>query len=144
MTDAQMLDVTLSRIVMREGTDRQYIYLQRETEAGTRGFPIVIGSHEAQEIQRLVHAVDPPRPLTHQLAYDMLDALGVKLISVDIVALRQNTFFARLDLSGSEAHPEVIHVDARPSDAIALAIRARCPIRVEADVFERASKMEED
>ncbi len=139
-----MLEVTLSRIVMREGTDRQYIYLQRDTEEGPRGFPIVIGAHEAQEIHRVVHAVEPPRPLTHQLAYDMLDALGVKLVSVDIVGLRQNTFFARLILMSPEGEPQLTEVDARPSDAIALGIRARCPLRVEESVFERASQLEED
>ena len=144
MTDAHMLDVTLSRIVMREGTDRQYIYLQRGTEEGPRGFPIVIGAHEAQEIHRVVHVIEPPRPLTHQLTHDILDELGVKLMSVDIVGLRQNTFFAQLALLKPGADQEVLQVDARPSDAIALAIRARCPIRVEAGVFERASKQDED
>jgi len=144
MSDSKMLDVTLSRIVMREGTDRQYIFLQRDTPDGPRGFPIVIGAGEAQEIQRVVHAIEPPRPLTHQLAYDMLEALGVKLLSVDVVGLRQNTYFARLVLLGSDADQIVTHVDARPSDAIALAIRARCPIRVAADVFERAARQEDD
>jgi bifunctional DNase/RNase len=140
MTDETMLPVTLSRIVMHEGGDRQYIFLQRDTDEGPRGFPIVIGAHEALEIQRVVHAKETERPLTHQMAFDTLEALKVKIQSVDIVKLRKNTFFARLVLLRND---EVVHVDARPSDAIALALRARCQIRVEESVFERASKQDD-
>jgi bifunctional DNase/RNase len=130
-----MIDVTLSRIVVRDGSDRQYIFLS-EVE-GSRGFPIVIGNNEAGEIQRVVHGVEPERPLTHQLTFSAIGALGGRLQAVEIVDLKQNTFFAQVVLEGG---PEgVVRVDARPSDAIALALRARCPIRVAEEVLTKAS-----
>ncbi|HEX6881727.1 MAG TPA: bifunctional nuclease family protein [Planctomycetota bacterium] len=135
MATPRMIDVTLSRIVLRDGEERQFIVLA-EVE-GTRGFPIVIGNNEASEIQRVVHGVEPERPLTHQLAFAVLSALGARLQAVEIVDLKQNTFFARLWLETPGAEP--IAVDARPSDAIALALRAKCPIRVAEEVLAKAS-----
>ena len=67
MSDPKMIDVTLSRIVLRDGADRQYIFLSELD--GPRGFPIVIGNNEAGEIQRVVHDIKPERPLTHQLLH---------------------------------------------------------------------------
>lgn len=128
-----MIDVALSRIVIREGSDQQYIFL-REL-AGTRGFPIVIGTSEACEIRRVVNGIQPERPLTHQLAYASIKALGAELQRVDIVDLRNNTFFAQLVLHDQHGERMAI-VDARPSDAVALALRARCPLRVAESVLE--------
>lgn len=130
-----MIDVTLSRIVLRDGEERQFIVLA-EVE-GSRGFPIVIGNSEASEIQRVVHGIEPERPLTHQLAFSALSALGARIQAVEIVDLKQNTFFARLWLAPASGAP--LAVDARPSDAIALALRAKCPIRVAEEVLAKAS-----
>lgn len=136
-----MVDVALGRIVIRDGMDRQYIYLvERE---GERGFPIVIGNNEALEIHRVVHGIEPERPLTHQLTYATIKALGANLKCVDIIDLRQNTFFAHVVLQNDEGDVLTV-VDARPSDAIALALRARCQIRVSESVMERASVSEEE
>jgi uncharacterized protein len=135
MAAPRMIDVTLSRIVLRDGEERQFIVLA-EVE-GTRGFPIVIGNNEASEIQRVVHGIEPERPLTHQLAFAVLSALGARLQAVEIVDLKQNTFFARLWLETPAGKP--LAVDARPSDAIALALRAKCPIRVAEEVLAKAS-----
>ena len=135
MSATKMIDVTLSRIVVRDGADRQYIFLSEID--GTRGFPIVIGNNEAGEIQRVVHGVEPERPLTHQLAYSTIEALDGHLEAVEIVDLKHNTFYAQLLLRGPKNGPIV--VDARPSDAIALALRAKCKIRVAEDVMARAS-----
>lgn len=120
-----MVEMELGRIVIREGSDQQLIYL-REV-AGARGFPIVIGTAEACEIRRVVHQIESERPLTHQLAFTAIQALGGHLQRVEIVDLRHNTFFAQLVLKGKDGD---IVVDARPSDALALALRARCPVRV--------------
>ena len=120
-----MVEMELGRIVIREGSDQQFIYL-REV-AGARGFPIVIGTAEACEIRRVVHQIESERPLTHQLAYAAIQALGGRVQRVEIVDLRHNTFFAQIVLKGKDG--ETI-VDARPSDALALALRARCPVRV--------------
>ena len=135
-----MVNVALGRIVIRDRSDRQYIYLQEiEPEGATpRGFPIVIGSNEAQEIHRVVHGVEPQRPLTHQLAYDTIRALGAHIQSVDIVDLRQNTYFAHIVLVNADGQSLAV-VDSRPSDALALALRARCRIRVAESVLERAA-----
>lgn len=126
-----MVDVTLGRIVIREGADQQFIYLKELV--GERGFSIVIGTSEACEIRRVVVGQETERPLTHQLAFESIVALGAKLERVDIVDLRNNTFFARLvlvDPAGAEHE-----IDARPSDAVALAMRAHCPLRVSESVF---------
>jgi len=135
MSDPKMIDVTLSRIVLRDGADRQYIFLSELD--GARGFPIVIGNNEASEIQRVVHGIEPERPLTHQLTFAAIEALGGQIEAVEIVDLKHNTFYAQLLLRGPADAP--ITIDARPSDAIALALRAKCTIRVAEDVLTRAS-----
>jgi len=139
MSASKMIDVTLSRIVLRDGADRQYIFLSELD--GTRGFPIVIGNNEAGEIQRVVHGIEPERPLTHQLAFAAIEALDGRIDSVDIVDLKHNTFYAQLLLRGPKEAQ--IPIDARPSDAIALALRAKCKIRVAEDVLARASDTKE-
>lgn len=135
MAANEMIDVALSRIVYRDGADRQYIFLAEVN--GSRGFPIVIGNNEADEIRRVVHGLEPERPLTHQLTFNTIQALGGRIESVDIVDLKQNTYYAQIQIEGGEGgHTSV---DARPSDAIALALRAKCRIRVTEDVLTRAS-----
>ncbi len=137
MADPKMIDVALTRIVIRDGADRQYIFLSEQT--GKRGFPIVIGNNEAGEIHRVVHGIEPERPLTHQLAFSTIKALGARIKSVDIVELKHNTFYAHIVLQNE--HGDVLTViDARPSDAIALALRAQCQIRVAEAVLERANE----
>ena len=133
MDDADMVDMSLGRIVIREGSDHQYIYLKEKR--GERGFPIVIGSNEAWEIHRVVTKCSTERPLTHQLTHNIMEALGTKLKRVDIVDLKNNTFYAQLVLQNSEGELTAV-VDARPSDAIAIALRARCELRVAEDVLE--------
>lgn len=130
---ASMIDVTLARIVIREGSDQQYIFLREQ--GGQRGFPIVIGTAEACEIRRVVAGIQTERPLTHQLAFEAIRALGGELKRVDIVDLRNNTFFAQIVLQNAHGELTAI-VDARPSDALAIALRAKCPIRVAQTVLE--------
>jgi bifunctional DNase/RNase len=133
--EGDFVDVMMSRIVLTEESDRQYIYL-RELE-GQRAFPIVIGNHEAHEIARVVKGLRHRRPLTHELLHRSLAALGASLIGVDIVRLERDTFFARLRLRRSDG--ALADVDSRPSDAIALALRARCPLRVARAVLDAAA-----
>ena len=133
LDEPQMIDVSLNRIVIREGSDQQYIFLVERS--GKRGFPIVIGTAEACEIRRVVQGIQPERPLTHQLAYESIRALGAQLKCVDIVDLRNNTFFAQLVLHDESGGRRAI-VDARPSDAVALALRAECPMRVAESVLD--------
>jgi bifunctional DNase/RNase len=133
----ELIELLLVRLVHFEGGDRQHIFL-REREAPGRSFPIVIGNFEAGEIQRIVSGQDPERPLTHRLLHQAIQAVGARLEAVDIVDLAQSTFYARLSLRPPGGGPPA-HVDARPSDAIALALRARCPIRVARHVLEQAA-----
>ena len=139
MADTKMIDVLLSRIVIREGSDRQFIYLSES--GGSRGFQIVIGNNEACEIHRVVHGVESKRPLTHQLTLSAIEALGGRIDSIDIVDLKLNTFYAQIVLQTRDHEPAVI--DARPSDAIALALRAKCRIRVAEEVLAEASRTPE-
>jgi bifunctional DNase/RNase len=133
-----MINVHLSRVVLRSGTDHQYIYLSELN--GKRVFPIMIGNSEANEIHRVVHDQDASRPLTHQLTHDLIVSLGGTIKHVDITGLRENTFFASIAILTSEQ--KEVHLDARPSDAIALALRSRAPLRVADEVFELADDME--
>lgn len=130
----------LSRIVIRESSDHQAIYL-REV-GGSREFRIVIGIFEAMAIDRRVRERTTPRPMTHDLLANVVRALGAELVRVEVSDLRDNTFYARLVLkraneSASESPLEdEIEVDARPSDAISLAVHLDAPIYVEDRVLE--------
>ncbi len=128
-------EVRLERVVLYDSADRQHLVLRER--AGDRSFPIVIGNFEAHEIQRVVSGVESERPLTHRLLVDTLRSLGAQLVSVNIVALARGTFYARLDLEGPDG--TLLEVDARPSDAIALAMRTACPIRVAESVLRNAA-----
>jgi hypothetical protein len=102
---------------------------------GERRLPIIIGSFEAQAIALEIEGIKPPRPLTHDLLKQVIDNLGVTVSEIIISELRENTFYAKiiLDISGITNE-----VDARPSDAIALSVRAQTPIYVEENVLEAA------
>lgn len=132
---ADMVEIELGRLVLRDHSMAapQYIFL-REVN-GERSFPIVIGFAEATEIQRVVTGVRTERPMTHELLHETIQALGARLASVDIVDVRKNTFYARLLLE-DEAGESLGQIDARPSDSIALALRAGCPLRVSESLLE--------
>ncbi len=136
MTDDPLIPVRVSRLVLRSNSDSQWLFLTERT--GTRTFPIVIGPTEAREIQRVLGSQSYPRPLTHQLNLDTIGALSAKLLRVDIVGLDKNTFFAQLILSSPTKSEAEIVVDARPSDALALGLRAGCPIQVRDSILEQA------
>ncbi|MCI0377410.1 MAG: bifunctional nuclease family protein [Gemmataceae bacterium] len=124
----------LKRIVINEIHDQQVILL-REVE-GDRSFPIVIGIFEATSIDRRVKGVQSPRPLTHDLLANTIDQLGGDLQDIYISELKDHTYFARLRI---KKDGELVEVDCRPSDAIAIAVTARVPIFVSEDVLEEAS-----
>jgi bifunctional DNase/RNase len=127
-----MLEMQLSRIVIRETSDQQCIYL-REKE-GKRQFPIVIGIFEAWAIDRKVRDRGTQRPMTHDLLANVVRGLGGTLERVVISDLRDNTFFASLRFRRADGTES--EVDARPSDAIALAVHLAAPIFVEEKVIE--------
>ena len=109
----------------------QPILLLRET-SGDRYLPIWIGSVEATAIALEQQGVRPARPLTHDLIRDLIAALGHSLKEVRIVDLQEGTFFAELIFDGG------VKVSARPSDSVALALRAGVPIHAEESVLAEA------
>lgn len=120
----------LKRIIINEVNDQQIIML-REVE-GERSFPIVIGIFEATSIDRRVKRINSPRPLTHDLLNNVIEQLGGEVQDIVINELRDHTYFAKLRI---RQEGELIEVDCRPSDAIAVAVTARVPIYVSEDVL---------
>ena len=103
---------------------------------GNRRLPIIIGAFEAQAIALEIEGIKPPRPLTHDLLKQLTDSLGTTVIEIIIDELRDNTFYAKIILEVSGFTQEI---DARPSDAIALAVRAQAPIYVSSIVMDSAA-----
>lgn len=136
----------LSRILIRELTDIQIIELREVAEegsdAGGRTFPIVIGLPEAQAIERRLKGISIKRPQTHDLLASVITALGGTLKSITINDLADHTFFATLDVE--KADGEIVNIDSRPSDAIAIGIAEAVPIFVEERVLEAALKDESE
>jgi len=128
-----MVQVELYKIIMHENKHDQVIILKEKD--GQRQIPIIIGVAEAAAIKMKVSNIKPPRPLTHDLISVILEKMGAELEKVIINKLEANTFFARLILN--QSHTKQIDLDARPSDSIALALRAGAPIFVEEEVFEK-------
>ena len=116
-------------------TGGAYAILLKEIN-GNRRLPIIIGAFEAQAIALEIEGIKPPRPLTHDLLKQVTDNLGATIIEIVIDELRENTFYAKIIFEVSALTNEI---DARPSDAIALAVRAQAPIFVAESVMEVAA-----
>jgi len=112
-----------------------YALLLKES-FGVRRLPIIIGSFEAQSIALEIEGIKPPRPLTHDLMKNLVDDLGGTVVEIYIDELRDNTFYAKIIMEVSTLSNTV---DARPSDAIALAVRTGCQIFVSEEVMRAAS-----
>ncbi len=104
---------------------------------GNRRLPIIIGAFEAQSIALEMEGIKPPRPLTHDLMKNILESVGADLSEITISELRDGTFYAKLILDSQE-------IDARPSDAIALAVRFGVPIFVIDKVMDEAAFLPEN
>ena len=113
-----LVEMELSRIIISEINDQQVVYL-REVD-GERAFPILIGIFEATSINRRLTAPPPPRPLTHDLLKSVVTELGGQLQDIVITRMVDHTYYAVLRVQ--TAGDEIIEVDSRPSDAIALAV----------------------
>ena len=127
------IQMRLSRIIISEINDHQVIYL-REVN-GDRQFPILIGVFEATSIDRRVKSFSAPRPLTHDLIVSMVEQLGGELDSVLITELKDHTYFSQIRIRQGG---ELIEIDSRPSDAIAIAVTCEpnLPIWVSEQVLE--------
>lgn len=110
-----------------------------KAEGGTRLLPIWIGLFEANAIALELEKIATPRPMTHDLLKNLVDAMGASVTRVVVDNLRENTFFASIYLRRAD---EEQRLDARPSDAIALALRTGAPISVTQDVLSRSRGLE--
>lgn len=128
------VQMELSKIIISEMQDQQIIVL---TEVdGDRKFPIVIGSPEAMAIDRRLKGHIHPRPLTHDLLASVIEQLGGNIDRIEINNLQDHTFFARIHI---KQDGQVVKVDSRPSDAIALGVATNVPIYVAEHVLEAVS-----
>ncbi len=112
------------------------ILLLGEVERTTRVLPIFIGPTEARAIALAAQNVTPPRPFTHDLLIDVIEALDAQLMRVEITELRDGTFHAELEVSMAD---ETHRISTRPSDGIALAVRRDAPIYVNPEVLDDAA-----
>jgi len=129
-----MVEMELNKIRIDEKRGEQMIVLKEK--GGGKLLPIVIGIIEATAIKMRVVGYDPPRPLTHDLFNSTIRELGSILEKVVVEKLDNNIFYAKLFLRTNDNILK--KVDARPSDSIALALRANAPIFVEESVLENA------
>ena len=129
-----MIELVLNKIKIDE-TRGENVIIFREKE-GTRYLPVVIGASEVQSIKMKLSGATPPRPLTHDLILQMLAKLNVKMETVVIDRLENNTFFAKVRLVKKSG--DRVEIDARPSDSAALAVRAGIPIFVTEEVIGQA------
>ena len=113
-----LVEMELSRIIISEINDQQVVYL-REVD-GERSFPILIGIFEATSINRRLTAPQPPRPLTHDLLKSVITNLGAELQDIVVTSMTDHTYYAVLRVKTADG--ELIEIDSRPSDAIALAV----------------------
>lgn len=134
-----LVRVKVERVTLDTATNRFVVILKDEKQ--NRWLPIVVGSTEAQAIALQLENITPPRPLTHDLIKNLLETIDVKILQVIVNDLVDNTYYARLQLKINGGSKDI---DARPSDAIALALRMRADIFVDEKVMKKASILESE
>jgi len=131
-----LVEMTIKGLMMDPLTNMPIVLLREASS--DRVLPIWVGPVEANAIMLQVENVAPPRPMTHDLLKQVLVELGATLARVIIADLHENTFYAYLELRRGT---DVLYVDARPSDAIALSIRTRAPVFVDTRVLDHAKSV---
>ncbi len=129
------VQMELTRIIINENNEQQIIFL-KEVD-GDRTFPIVIGIFEATSIDRRVRGLPAPRPLTHDLLASAIELLGGELQDIYISELRDHTCYAKLRI---RHEGEIVEVDSRSSDAIAVAVTVDVPIFVAEDILDEVGQ----
>jgi bifunctional DNase/RNase len=119
--------------ILFDSKNNSYIIVLKD-ETGEKALPIWIGAAEGNSIAIAMSKVKATRPLTHDLIVNMFDRLEIEIARVVISDLIENTFYASLYLL---QHSKEFHIDSRPSDAIAIAIRTGAPVFVEEDVLNK-------
>ena len=121
------------RALMMDPNSGTPIIILKDVESDTM-LPIWVGAYEANAIALEIEKISPPRPMTHDLLRNLIIELGVKVERVVVTSLRDNTFFAKIEMLNEKG--DRMFLDSRPSDAIALALRADCPIYVDMEVIK--------
>jgi bifunctional DNase/RNase len=121
------------RALMMDPNSGTPIIILKDVDSDTM-LPIWVGAYEANAIALEIEKIAPPRPMTHDLLRNLIIELGIQVERVVVTSLRDNTFFAVIEMRMSDGARMVL--DSRPSDAIALALRADCPIYVDAEVIK--------
>jgi len=135
-----MVEMELNKIVIDEKRHDQLIVLKEKN--GNRILPIVIGLPEASAIKLKISGFSPPSPLTHDLLHNTIENINAGVARIIIDKLEENAFHAKIVLKSSDGHEKVI--DARPSDSIALAVRAHAPIFVEDEIIKQSETFNQD
>lgn len=124
------------RALMMDPNSGTPIIILKDVNSETM-LPIWVGAYEANAIALEIEKIAPPRPMTHDLLRNLIIEMGAQVERVVVTELRDNTFFAVIEMRGGDG--TTLSLDSRPSDAIALALRADCPIFVDMEVI-RASR----
>jgi bifunctional DNase/RNase len=132
-----LVAVRVDRVTLDTSTNRFVVILKDDVRS--RWLPIVVGSPEAQAIALQLEKISPPRPLTHDLIKNLLDSMKAMVTRIVVNDLRENTYYAAISVKTNGSTKEI---DARPSDAIALALRVQAPIYVDENVMKRAAVVE--
>ncbi len=125
-----LVQMELARIIISDVNEQQVVYLRELDAESPRAFPILIGIFEAASINRHVKGEESQRPLTHDLLRNTIEQLGGELQDVVINNLQDHTYYAVIRV---RREGELIEIDSRPSDAIALAVQFKPPLPIYVD-----------
>ncbi len=139
MADTDSVAMLIAGVALDPVTRSPIVVLRDED--GKLHLPIWIGLLEATAIASQLEGVKPTRPMTHDLLLDAIAALGAGVQSIEVSRLDEGTFFAEIQILRGN---EILTLDARPSDAIGLALRAGCPIRVARSVLDAAAPVSDE
>jgi bifunctional DNase/RNase len=128
-----LVEMELSEIQIVDDPTRHQVVVLAEKGDGNRAFPIYIGLFEASAMDLAVHGQKAPRPMTHDLIYNVIEGLGSRLVDVRVDELRNETFYGKLAVETPQR--EIVLIDTRPSDAMILAAKRGLPIYVEDSVL---------
>ena len=134
-----MIEVQVSRLGLDSATNSYVVVLQER--GGTRLLPIWIGQPEAESIVRHMHNVKGARPLTHDLVRNLILGMGAQLKRVHITRVEKSTYYAEMQIQRGET---LVHIDARPSDSIAIALRLAAPIYAADELLVEPAEEEDD
>jgi len=134
-TTEPLIELTVNRVVEDPNTDTRIIVLSR-SDGAAENFTVWVGAPEGESIKRALSTTTTPRPMSHDLIRNFGEHLGITMRRVVLTDVKSSTYFATVHLENKGV---VRTIDARPSDAIALALRCHAPIYVSQDVWRRRS-----